>query len=75
MSSLTQLKNSLATAFAPILNVVAPILNSFIQTVINVGIIGQLMGSPHRQNHHGHGQESQSGLCCKSEQYLNGSEE
>ena len=30
MSSLTQLKNSLATAFAPILSVVAPILTSFI---------------------------------------------
>lgn len=32
-SSLTQLKNSLATAFAPILNIVTPILNSFIQTI------------------------------------------
>lgn len=30
MSALTQLKNSLATAFAPILNVVAPILTKFI---------------------------------------------
>lgn len=30
MSSLTQLRNSLATAFAPILSVVAPILNTFI---------------------------------------------
>ncbi len=30
MSSLTQLKNSLATAFAPILSVVAPILSRFI---------------------------------------------
>lgn len=30
MSSLTQLKNSLATAFAPILSVVAPILNTLI---------------------------------------------
>lgn len=46
MSSLTQLKNSLATAFAPILNVVAPILNSFIQMIINaVNSIGQLMGA------------------------------
>lgn len=46
MSSLTQLKNSLATAFAPILNVVAPILNSFIQKVIGVvNAIGQLMGA------------------------------
>ena len=46
MSSLTQLKNSLATAFAPILNVVAPILNSFIQMVINVvNSIGHLMGA------------------------------
>lgn len=46
MSSLTQLKNSLATAFAPILNVVAPILNSFIQKVISVvNAIGQLMGA------------------------------
>lgn len=32
-SSLTQLKNSLATAFAPILNIVTPILNGFIQLV------------------------------------------
>lgn len=31
MSSLTQLKNTFATAFAPILSVVTPILNSFIQ--------------------------------------------
>lgn len=46
MSSLTQLKNSLATAFAPILDVVAPILNSFVQMVINaVNSIGQLMGA------------------------------
>lgn len=30
MSSLTQLRNSLATAFAPILSVVAPILNTFV---------------------------------------------
>ena len=30
MSSMTQLKNSFATAFAPILNVVAPILSKFI---------------------------------------------
>ncbi len=46
MSSLTQLKNSLATAFAPILNVITPILNSFIQTLINVvNAIGQLMGA------------------------------
>lgn len=46
MSSLTQLKNSLATAFAPILDVIAPILNSFIQMVINaVNSIGQLMGA------------------------------
>lgn len=46
MSSLTQLKNSLATAFAPILNVVTPILNSFIQKVISVvNAVGQLMGA------------------------------
>lgn len=46
MSSLTQLKNSLATAFAPILNVITPILKSFIQTLINVvNAIGQLMGA------------------------------
>lgn len=46
MSSLTQLKNSLATAFAPILNVVTPILNSFIQMIIGVvNAVGQLMGA------------------------------
>lgn len=43
MSSLTQLKNSIATAFAPVLNVVAPILNTLIQKVISVfNVIGQL---------------------------------
>lgn len=35
MSSLTQLKNSVGAAFAPILNVVAPILNEFIQLLIS----------------------------------------
>ena len=33
MSSMTRLKNSLATAFAPILNVVAPILSRFIDLI------------------------------------------
>lgn len=43
MSSLTQLKNSIAAAFAPILNVVAPILNALIQKIISVfNMIGQL---------------------------------
>lgn len=43
MSSLTQLKNSFAAAFAPILNVVAPILDIIIQKVISVvNAIGQL---------------------------------
>lgn len=43
MSSLTQLKNSIAVAFAPILNVVAPILNTLIQKIISVfNVIGQL---------------------------------
>lgn len=46
MSSLTQLKNSLATAFAPILDVVAPILNQFLQMIIRaVNAVGQLMGA------------------------------
>lgn len=36
MSSLTQLKNSLATAFAPILNVIAPALNALIQKINQV---------------------------------------
>ena len=36
MSSLTQLKNALATAFAPILNIITPILNSFIQLLVRV---------------------------------------
>lgn len=43
MSSLTQLKNALATAFAPVLNVVSPILDTLIQKIISVvNIIGQL---------------------------------
>lgn len=43
MSSLTQLKNAFAAAFAPILNVVAPILNSLIQKIISVvNTFGQL---------------------------------
>lgn len=46
MSSLTQLKNALAAAFAPILNVVAPILNQFIQKIISmINVIGQLMSA------------------------------
>lgn len=44
MSSLTQLKNSLAAAFAPILSVVTPILNALIQKIISVvNAVGQLM--------------------------------
>lgn len=43
MSSLTQLKNTFAAAFAPILNVVAPILDSIIQKIISVvNTFGQL---------------------------------
>lgn len=43
MSSLTQLKNALAAAFAPILDTVAPILNAFIQKIISVvDAVGQL---------------------------------
>ena len=46
MSSLTQLKNSLATAFAPILDVVAPLLNILIQKVVKaVSAIGMLFAS------------------------------
>lgn len=46
MSSLTQLKNSLATAFAPILNAVAPIIDFFIQKIITaVNAIGQFFGA------------------------------
>lgn len=44
MSSLTQLKNSLATAFAPILNVIAPVLDFLIQKVsAAVSAIGMLI--------------------------------
>lgn len=43
MSSLTQLKNAFAAAFAPILNVVAPVLNAVIQKIISaVNTFGQL---------------------------------
>lgn len=46
MSSLTQLKNALATAFAPILNAVAPLLNILIQKVTQaVSAIGMLFSS------------------------------
>lgn len=46
MSSLTQLKNALATAFAPILNAVAPMLNLLIQKVTAaVTTLGQLFAS------------------------------
>lgn len=46
MSSLTQLKNAFAAAFAPLLNIVAPILNSFIQKVISaVNAMGQLISA------------------------------
>lgn len=43
MSSLTQLKNAFAAAFAPILNVIVPILNTLIQKIISVvNTFGQL---------------------------------
>ena len=46
MSSLTQLKNAFAAAFAPILNVIAPILNTLIQKIISVvNTFGQLMSA------------------------------
>lgn len=46
MSSLTQLKNALATAFAPILNAAAPMLNLLIQKVTSaVTALGQLFAS------------------------------
>lgn len=44
MSSLTQLKNALATAFAPILTVIAPILSSFIDKLSAVAnAVGAVM--------------------------------
>lgn len=46
MTSLTYLKNTLATAFAPILNAVAPILNYFINLLAQVtDKIGQFMAA------------------------------
>lgn len=46
MSLLTQLKNTLAAAFAPVLNVVAPILDVLIQKVISaINVIGQFMSA------------------------------
>lgn len=43
MSSLTQLKNALAAAFAPVLNIISPILDILIQKVISaVNVLGQL---------------------------------
>ena len=46
MSSLTQLKNALATAFAPILNAVAPVIDFFIQKIITaVNALGQFFGA------------------------------
>ena len=46
MSPLTQLKNSLATAFAPILTVITPVLNALIQKIITVvNAFGQLTAS------------------------------
>lgn len=46
MSSLTQLKNAFAVAFAPILNYVAPVLNNLIQLVTKAAnTIGQFFSS------------------------------
>lgn len=46
MSALTQLKNSFATAFAPILNVVAPILKTFINMISRaVTYVGMLIAA------------------------------
>ena len=43
MSSLTQLKNALATAFAPVLNTITPALDFLIQKVTSVvNVVGQL---------------------------------
>lgn len=44
MNSLNQLKNSLATAFAPIINIVAPIITKFIGLITNaVNAIGKFL--------------------------------
>lgn len=46
MSSLTRLKNAFATAFAPILDVVAPILSRFIDMIsLTATAVGQLMAA------------------------------
>lgn len=46
MSSLTRLKNAFATAFAPILDVVAPILSRFIDMIsLAATAVGQLMAA------------------------------
>ena len=46
MSSLTRLKNAFATAFAPILDVVAPILSQFIDMIsMAATAVGQLMAA------------------------------
>ena len=46
MSSLTQLKNSLAAAFAPVLQVIAPILNQLIQMLISAAnAVGQFLSA------------------------------
>lgn len=46
MSSMTQLKNSFATAFAPLINAVAPILNKIIQLFIKAAnAIGQFFAA------------------------------
>lgn len=51
MSALTQLKNSFATAFAPILNVVAPILKTFINMISRaVTYVGMLIAALTGQN-------------------------
>ncbi len=46
MNSLTQLKNSLAAAFAPILNVVTPILDTFIGYLVGaINAVGQFFAA------------------------------
>ncbi len=67
MSSLTQLKNAFAAAFAPVLNIVAPILNAVIQKIISVvNAIGQLTSVSDRRRYLYQSQTAESELLLAS---------
>jgi len=67
MSSMTRLKNSFATAFAPVLTVVAPIMSRFIDMISRaITYVGMFAAALTGQDTFVKGRWSAGRLCCKS---------